>query len=329
MIGRWVIALVAANLVWAIWSLGWLQFVGLGPQQQTEPERLQRQLRPESVSIRTPQDAAAHDGPLKPPMAPLQQAAVSAVSAASTERLALPSRQAASPAQPVASLARQAASPAQPAASLARQAASPAQPAALLARQAASPAQPAASLARQAASPAQQAATPASAAAVAAVARATLASVAAAASGVCLQAGPFDGKQIDAVRGAAAALPGGSWRIDSVILPGRWMIYMGRFASADAMRAKQDELRGLGIKAGRPGAAWEPGLSLGRYFSEESAQRGLADLGRKGVRTARVVPERPEAMAYLLRLFAADPTLFQQARGLREALGDKELHECK
>jgi hypothetical protein len=148
------------------------------------------------------------------------------------------------------------------------------------------------------------------------------------AAGVCLQAGTFDAQQIEVVRRAAAELPSGSWRIDPVAVPGRWMVYMGRLADADAVRAKRAELRELGVDSDRPGAALEPGLSLGRFPTEEAAQRALTDLGRKGVKTARVVQERRDTPAYVLRLPRADAALRQQVRNLRAALAGKDLRDC-
>jgi hypothetical protein len=290
MIGRLLALLIAANLAWATWSQGWLQSIGLAPRQQAEPERLQRQLHPESVSIQPPQSVVTHDDrrvePFAVPPPKLAAASASVVAVAAT-------------------------------------ASSPPKPAAV------STSVVAAVTAASSSKPVAAPVSVASAAAVAAAPQASQASAFAPASGVCLQAGPFDDKQIDAVRNAAAVLPDGSWRIDAVGQSGRWMIYMGKYADADAVRAKRDELRGLGIDSGPAGATWEPGLSLGRYFSEELAQRGLTDLGRKGVRTARVVQERPDTPAYVLRLSAADPALLQRARGLRGALWDKEWHECK
>lgn len=148
------------------------------------------------------------------------------------------------------------------------------------------------------------------------------------ADSVCLQAGVFDERQAEAVRRAAAHLPAGSWRLDAVQLPGRWMVYVGKLADAEAVRAKRAEMRALGVDTDRPGAALEPGLSLGRFSNEEAAQRGLADLTRKGVRTARVVQERRDTPAYMLRLPSADAALRQQASGLGAALSGKELRAC-
>lgn len=144
----------------------------------------------------------------------------------------------------------------------------------------------------------------------------------------CLQAGSFDERQAAALRQAAATLPSGSWTLDAVVVPGRWMVYMGRFADAEAVDKKRAELRALGIAYDRPGATLEPGLSLGRFSSEERAQVALRDLARQGVRTARVVVERAEAKAYTLRLPAVDAQLRTQLDALQGALAGKPLAAC-
>lgn len=144
----------------------------------------------------------------------------------------------------------------------------------------------------------------------------------------CLQAGSFDERQAAALRQAAATLPSGSWTLDTVVVPGRWMVYMGRFPDAETVDKKRTELRALGIAYDRPGAALEPGLSLGRFSSEERAQVALRDLARQGVRTARVVVERAEAKAYTLRLPAVDAQLRTQLDALQGALAGKPLAAC-
>ena len=151
---------------------------------------------------------------------------------------------------------------------------------------------------------------------------------AASTGGVCLQAGPFDERQAGVLRSAAQALPAGHWRLDGTALPGRWMVYIGKLADADAVRAKRAELRELGVDTDRPGAALEPGISLGRFASEEAATRALTELGRKGVRSARVVPERRDTPAFVLRLPQADAALRAQVLALGPALAGKELRAC-
>ena len=144
----------------------------------------------------------------------------------------------------------------------------------------------------------------------------------------CWQAGPFDERQAAVLRSAAGALPIGSWRLDGTQLPSRWMVYVGKLADADAVRAKRAELRELGVDTDRPGAAFEPGIALGRFSTEEAADRALADLSRKGVRTARVVPERRDTAVFQLRLPRADAALRAQVLALGPALAGKELHAC-
>ena len=146
---------------------------------------------------------------------------------------------------------------------------------------------------------------------------------------VCLQAGTFDARQAEALRQAAAQLPAGSWRLDPIPVSGRWMVYLGRFADEEAVARKRAELRALKIDYDRPGAALEPGLSLGRYSTAEGAQRALAQLSEQGVRRARVVQERGDAPAYLLRLPAVNDAQRAEAEtALRPALAGKALRPC-
>lgn len=146
--------------------------------------------------------------------------------------------------------------------------------------------------------------------------------------GVCLESGILDTHQADAVRSAATRLPQDSWSLESTPLPGRWMVYMGRFADGDALARKRQELRDLKIDTDRPGASFEPGLSLGRFSTEEAAQRGLSDLTRKGVRTARVVQERSDANGFVLRLPSVTAALRPSLKSVQAALGKKELRPC-
>lgn len=148
-------------------------------------------------------------------------------------------------------------------------------------------------------------------------------------AGECLQAGVFDEEQADALRRAAAALPQGSWSLQRTTIAGRWMVYMGRFADGDALAKKRAELREIGVPFDRPNnASLEPGLSLGRFSTEDAAQRGLSNLAAKGVRTARVVQERPDAPGFMLRLPAVDEALRAQVEALRPALAGKTLRPC-
>ena len=145
----------------------------------------------------------------------------------------------------------------------------------------------------------------------------------------CLQAGVFDEEQAATLRRAVAGLPPGSWTLERTTIAGRWMVYMGRFADADALAKKRAELREMNIPYDRPASAsLEPGLSLGRFSTEEAAQRGLTNLTAKGVRTARVVQERTDAPGYMLRLPAADSALRAKVEALRAPMAGKALRPC-
>ena len=135
----------------------------------------------------------------------------------------------------------------------------------------------------------------------------------------CLQAGPFDPAQAEALRQAlkAASLPDGSWTLEITAVPSRWIVYMGKFTEAEALEKKRTELRALRVETApimQPALA--PGLSLGVFTSLAGAQEHLAQLTRRGVRTARVVPEQTDNTATQLRLPAADDGLRVQVQPL-------------
>ena len=230
-----VIVLLLANAGYYAWSQGWLHSWGLAPVEQSEPQRLAQQIRPETLRILQARET--------PPVAP---------SAASEATVSPAPSPAPAPAATTASAT------------------------------------------------------------------------------VCLQAGTLDQRQADAVRTAAAALPQGSWKLESTPIPGRWMVYMGRFADDEALDKKRAELRARKVPFDRPNnSTLEPGLSLGRFATEEAAQRALTTLSNQGVRTARVVVERAEAPGFTLRLPALDSaTRAQVETQLRPALGEKRLRTC-
>ncbi len=150
-------------------------------------------------------------------------------------------------------------------------------------------------------------------------------------SAACLQAGPFDQRQADTLRVAlaAAGLPADAWSLEGTPVPSRWMVYMGRFPDEEALAKKRSELRARNVSYDRPGAALEPGLSLGRFSTEEAAERALAALGTQGVRTARVVQERSAATTdYVLRLPAVTDGMAGRIDRVRPALGGKPLRAC-
>lgn len=145
----------------------------------------------------------------------------------------------------------------------------------------------------------------------------------------CLQAGLFDERQTESLRQLLAGWPAGSWQIDAAVDPARWMIYMGRYADAETLSRKKSELRYLRVLYETlPNPSMEPGLSLGSFDSQESANQQLAELAKKGVRTARVVQERPEQRGQRLRLAAVDESLRPRLDELRPLLAGHPLRAC-
>ena len=144
----------------------------------------------------------------------------------------------------------------------------------------------------------------------------------------CLVAGSFDAKQVEALRLQLAKLPEGSWKLDSSTSAGRWMVYVGKFSSQDALDKRRDELRALDISTDRARlASLEPGISLGRFSTEEAAERHLATIGKKGVSGAKVVVDRPEAISYTLRLPRIDAATKKRVQSWH-VMDGKDLQGC-
>ncbi len=146
----------------------------------------------------------------------------------------------------------------------------------------------------------------------------------------CLEAGLFDTKQSAALRQTLdERLPTGSWSLLATVQPPRWIVYMGKFANADAATKKKAELKGRSVAfEALRNAALEPGISLGGYDTQTAANQALKELTQKGVRTAKVVQEKPEQRGDMLRLPAVDEKLRPVVEGINEALGGKALKSC-
>lgn len=147
----------------------------------------------------------------------------------------------------------------------------------------------------------------------------------------CLLAGLFDEAQTETVRKALeAALPATAWSLEPMNEPARWIVYMGKFPNAVALAKKRAELEKMKLKLqALENADLQPGLSLGIYETQAQAQAELATLQRRGVRTAKVVQERPELRQSQLRIPAADEAMKPKLDELKPVLGDKPLRSCK
>lgn len=214
-----VLALVLLNGVYFAWSQGLLQGLGFAPTQQTEPQRMAQQIKPEALRLLTPQE-------LRQPQAPAPAAAKP------TE---------------------------------------------------------------------------------------------------CLQAGLFGEAQGEPLRAAlAAGLPTGSWALEDVRVPARWIVYMGKYASPEELVKKRLQLASLNLKF-EPllSPALSPGLSLGGYETQAQANTALQAFSQRGVRTARVLQERAEVRGFTLKLPVVDEALKVRLEALTPALAGKRLSPCR
>jgi len=115
----------------------------------------------------------------------------------------------------------------------------------------------------------------------------------------CLTWGSFDALEIKRVSAALSKLELGD-RLDSreTQVTTNWWVYMPRQRSRANMQRKANELRELGVvdvvTIPEPGR-WQYAISLGAFRREAGARSYLAQLRKKGVRTA-VVEKRVQKM---------------------------------
>ena len=136
----------------------------------------------------------------------------------------------------------------------------------------------------------------------------------------CLEAGPISEANLAAAQAAAqAALPVGSWSVARTEQPGAWIVYLGKFANAEALSKKVDEIkrRKLPYEEVRGNAALEPGLSIGRFDNRVAADKALEQFAQQGVRTARVVELSPAATRHWLRVEKADAALASKVAAMK------------
>jgi hypothetical protein len=147
----------------------------------------------------------------------------------------------------------------------------------------------------------------------------------------CLQAGLLDEAQVESLRRMLeTALPPGTWLMEPVFEPGRWIVYLGKYSNPAALAKKRNELIKLKLRLEpllKP--ELEPGLSLGGFETQDEADKQLAEVSRRGVRGARVVLERAEVRGSMLRIPAADDAVRARLDELKPVLADKPLKSCR
>jgi hypothetical protein len=160
----------------------------------------------------------------------------------------------------------------------------------------------------------------ASAALVAASAQAAAASGADAAL-ACMEAGPFSAADAATAERTLreAGLAAGAWQVQRSDDSGAFMVYMGRYADRETLQRKLAELKRLKLDGEdlRSPPELQPGISLGRFDSQDSANAAMAQMAQRGLRTARVIVLRQAQSRTVLRVPAADALLRARLAGLQ------------
>ena len=151
----------------------------------------------------------------------------------------------------------------------------------------------------------------------------------------CLMAGVFNDQQSKALKQALdAKLPDLRWRFDTISLPARWIVYMGKYANNDQRDFKKKQLDQIKVSYEvLTEGNLEPGLSLGSHASQAAANQALQQLIKQGVRTARVLQETPEQKGQSLIIPAINDLnrakLNTVYASLTALLANKPLSACK
>jgi hypothetical protein len=160
----------------------------------------------------------------------------------------------------------------------------------------------------------------ASAALMAASAQAAAASSAQAAL-ACLEAGPFSAADAATAERTLrdAGLAVGAWQVQRSDDSGAFMVYMGRYADRETQQRKLAELKRLKLDGEdlRGAPELQPGISLGRFDSQGSADAAMAQMALRGLRTARVITLPQAQSQTVLRVPAADAVLRARLAGLQ------------
>ena len=147
----------------------------------------------------------------------------------------------------------------------------------------------------------------------------------------CLLAGFFNDAQLLTLRHALEpGLPAGSWQLEPATEAARWIVYMGKFPTADALAKKRAELATRNLRTEivtTPALTF--GLSIGGFETQVAANAELASLAKYGVRTARVVQERAEVRGAVLRFPNVDEALRARLEGLKPAWAGHPLKSCR
>lgn len=138
---------------------------------------------------------------------------------------------------------------------------------------------------------------------------------------VCLEAGPFAAADAATAERTLreAGVAEGAWQVQRSDDTGAFMVYMGRYADREILQRKLAELKRLKLDGEdlRGPPELQPGISLGRFDSQDSANAAMARMAQRGLRTARVITLRQAQSQAVLRVPAADAVLRARLAGLQ------------
>ncbi|MDD2535358.1 MAG: hypothetical protein PHW78_02150 [Macromonas bipunctata] len=334
MLKQAVAALLLANLGTALYTQGGLRWLGLGALDEREPQRLAQQLHPEQLQLLKVAPSAAPAVGLQPTASPAPELTTATPAALAPTAPVAPTTTPSPPSTPTVAKPAEAPTPA------------PAQLQPKKNDQAEKPAKtetPDKEPARKP-PPAEESAKPekptkpekADKTDKAKDPEPTKTAAKRRGKTNCWQASGYTPVQTIVLNGALDRVPelDKRWQIVATTSgsSGRWLVYQGGFASADALKQQRAEYKLANIDhrpLQLPGESG-PGLVLGTYSSEAGAQRALQNAQRDGASHLRVVPEKggSAARSYTLTLKAITEEEKALVEGLGPALAGKTLQRC-
>jgi hypothetical protein len=136
----------------------------------------------------------------------------------------------------------------------------------------------------------------------------------------CLETGVLSAQAIDAVEQTlASVLPERSWIRTTREVAAQYVVFVGPFATREAMMRKLEELKPLNLPSAdtvRLPSDHDSGLALGRYDSQAAAEAALVSYTQRGVRGARVALLREATRELRLRVDNVAPSVGDKLKAL-------------
>lgn len=166
-----------------------------------------------------------------------------------------------------------------------------------------------------------------------ATAPATAASASAVLSTLCLLSAGNEAAQSAKLSSALKeALPNAKLQTSVSREGGFWMVYMGKYVDAPTTNKKFAELEKLKIPGDygilRDTPAYQPGISLGTFRERDNANLRLAEVVKKGVKSARVVERVPARQITSFKFPELEAALRSQVEEVVQKAGGKPLELC-